>query len=238
MKKYILSLCGLCLLCLLCVSCKDDESYAELKKKERKVVKAFLERNPVVLFGANNDTLLNMPKIVEIDQETFEAQDSMTDVSKNEYVLFKNTGVYMQIVRKGKGEKLKSGESTRVICRYWEYNILGDSLMTTNRTPYWIQSPDVIDVSNNSGTFSASFNTDVNKGGAMYITYAPTASNPKRVLNGWVIPLAYVNLSRYTTGEDDLAKVRLIVPHSQGTDKASSAVYPCFYEITYEEMRD
>ena len=238
MRKYILSLCGLCLLCVLCVSCKDDESYAELKKKERKVVKAFLERDPVVLIGANNDTLLNMPKIVEIDQETFEAQDSVTDVSKNEYVLFKNTGIYMQIVRKGKGEKLKPGESTRVICRYWEYNILGDSLQSTNRAPYWIQSPDVIDVSNNSGTLSASFNLSVNKGGAMYITYAPTASSPTRVLNGWVIPLSYINLSRYTTGEDDLAKVRLIVPHSQGTDKASSAVYPCFYEITYEEMRD
>lgn len=228
----------LCLLSGLCASCNDDESYAEQKKKERKAVSAFVERDPVVLLDANNDTLLYMPKIKTIDQETFETQDSMTDVSKNEYVLFKSSGIYMQIVRKGTGEKLKPGETTRLICRYWEYNILGDSLQSTNKAPYWIQSPDIIDVSNNSGTISASFNTDVNKGGAMYLVYAASSSNPKRVLNGWIVPLSYVNIGRYTTGEDDLAKVRLIVPHSEGTDKASSAVYPCFYEITYEAMRD
>ncbi len=238
MKKCILSLCVLGLLCGICVSCTDEESYAELKEKERKVVKAFVERESVVLLGASNDTLLSMPKMEIIDQETFENQDSMTDVSKNEYVLFKNTGIYMQIVRKGKGEKLQPGQTARVICRYWEYNILGDSLMTSNISPYWAMTPDIMDVSNNSGTISASFNVDVNTGGAMYVTYASTSSDPKKVPDGWKVPLSYVNLSRYLTGEDDLAKVRLIVPHSQGTDRAASKVYPCFYEITYQAMRD
>ena len=40
------------------------------------------------------------------------------------------------------------------------------------------------------------------------------------------------------SAKDEIAKVRLIVPHSQGHSDALSNVYPCFYEITYQEMRN
>ena len=114
-------LCALCLLCVLCVSsCKEEESYAEQKEKERKAVAAFIERDPLVLRGKDEQILLSSGKINVISQEQFEAQDSTTDVAKNEYVLFGSTGIYMQIVRKGSGHKLSHGESKRVICRYWE----------------------------------------------------------------------------------------------------------------------
>ena len=231
MRNLTLLLLGI-LLAGAISSCKDDESYAEQKEKERKAVAAFLKRDPLVLYGANDEVLLNTSKINVISQEKFEAQDSLTDVSKNEYVFFGNTGIYMQIVRKGEGAKLKHGETKRVICRYWEYNIIGDTLQSTDRTPYWATNPEILDVSNNSGTITASFNTSINNGGAMYMIYGSTS-----VPSGWIVPLTYVNLGRYTSS-DAIALVRMIVPHSQGTANATSNVYPCFYEISYQEMRD
>jgi len=231
MRKFVFLPLAILFIAMLAVSCNNDESYADQKKKERKAIAALLERDPLVLLGANNDTLLNSPKINSITQEQFEAQDSTTDVSKNEYVLFGNTGIYMQIVRMGEGEKIKSGETKRVICRYWEYNILADSLQSTNRTPYWATNPDILDVSNNYGTITASFNTDINNGGAMYSLYGS-----KAVPSGWIVPLSYVNVGNLS--EEGVAMVRLIVPHSQGTTDATNNVYPCFYEITYQAMRD
>ena len=223
-------------LSVFCASCKDDESYADQKEKERKAIKAFMSRDPLVLRDASGDILLEVPKIKVITQEQFEAQDSTTDVSKNEYVLFGSTGIYMQIVRKGPGEKIKHGETKRVICRYWEYNIMGDSLQSTDRTPYWATNPEILDVSNNSGTISASFNIDdevANGGGAMYMLYSSVS-----VPTGWIVPMSYINLGRQKSEDEGIALVRMIVPHNQGTTSAANNVYPSFYEISYQEMRD
>lgn len=233
MKNWMLGLCALVLAGVSLTACSDSETYADQKNKERKAISAFLARNPLVLLNAEGDTLLNTAQIKVISQTAFEAQDSTTNVEENEYVLFGNTGVYMQIVRKGAGEKLKSGETTRLICRYWEYNILGDSLQTSNMVRYWSTNPEILDVSNNSGTISASFNTSVNGGGAMYAAYQSTTTP-----NGWVLPLSYVNIGRQVAEDEGIAKVRLILPHAQGTSNATSNVYPCFYEITYQRMRD
>lgn len=237
MNKTVKYLFGLCIISVLCVACKDDETYADQKKKERKAIAAFISRDPLLLIGANEDTLLNTPAIKVISQEQFEAQDSMTDVASNEYVLFKGSGIYMQIVRKGKGQKLQPGDSKRVICRYWEYNILGDSLKSTNKTPYWMTNPDVMDVSNNSGSISASFNTDNTGGGAMYLLYGASSGGTKAVPKGWIVPLSFINLDRQTD-EEGIALVRLIVPHSQGTTDATNLVCPYFYEISYQLTRD
>lgn len=214
-------------------ACDDDETYAEQKEKERDAVEAFLKRDPVVLTNASGDTILSMPKIKVISEEQFEAQDSMTDVSKNEFVFFSNRGIYMQIVRKGPGEKIKSGDRKRVICRYWEYNMLGDSLQTSNISTYWATNPEIMDVSNNSGTITASFNTTINGGGAMYMIYKDNA-----VPTGWITPLSYINIGRQTTEDEGIAQVRIIVPHTAGQKDASTGVYPCFYEIWYQQMRD
>ena len=232
MNKLLTLILGLAIMGTALTSCKDDESYADQKKKERKAVDAFLQRDPLILIGANNDTLLYSGKINVITQEQFEAQDSMTDVAKNEYVYFGNTGIYMQIVRKGPGEKIKHGDTRRVICRYWEYNIIGDSLQSTDLVPYYATNPEIMDVYNNSGTITASFNTENGGGGAMAITYNSTA-----VPNGWIVPLTYVNLGRQNSPDEGIALVRMLVPHSQGTSDATSNVYPCFYEISYQESR-
>ena len=52
------------------------------------------------------------------------------------------------------------------------------------------------------------------------------------------VPLQYVNIGRLTKPDDELARVRLIVPHSQGTTQnAKSNVKPYFYDITYQRGR-
>ena len=40
--------------------------------------------------------------------------------------------------------------------------------------------------------------------------------------------------SELSYSADDIARVRLIVPHSQGQLEAIDRVYPCYYEITYQ----
>ena len=90
---------------------------------------------------------------------------------------------------------------------------------------------DVMEVSNSYGTFTASFLTTGYRS-KMYTTYG-SASVPA----GWLTPLTYIRVGRQTSAEQ-ISKVRLIVPHSQGQSDASNNVYPCFYEIKYQKMRD
>ena len=156
-----------------------------------------------------------------INESEFFAQDSTTDVSKNEYVLFNDNGVYMQIEKKGSGEKIKDKEWKEILVRFWEvYVETGDTTSVSNKLE---RDPDVFMCKNTSGSFTASFTS-----GNMYSTYGSAV--PK----GWLVPLSYINLGRI---QSDLAKVRIIVPHSAGHSDASSSVYPCFYEITYQVGR-
>ena len=178
--------------------------------------------------NADGDTLLHVGSIQVITEDQFLRQDTITDEQKNEYVLFGNTGVYMQIVRRGVGPKLESGKSKQVVARYLEFNILADSILTTNRIPYYGTTPELIDITNTSGTFTASFNTS-NGGGVMYRAYSST-----EVPAGWLVPFTYIHLGRRLNEGDEIAKVRLIVPHTKGTARARQYVYPCFYEIEFQ----
>ena len=47
-------------------------------------------------------------------------------------------------------------------------------------------------------------------------------------------PLSYINIGRMLKEDDEIAKVNIIVPHSQGTTAALTSVIPCYYELTYE----
>ena len=214
---------------LATASCKKDLTYAEQKEKERDAISRFVSRDITIRDHDGND-LIYVGRINTISEDQFEEQGNTTDVSKNEYVMFGNSGVYMQIVREGVGNRLESGESKQVIARYTEFNILADTVQSSNETLYYNTTPDIIDISNSYGTFTASFNTD-NGGGAMYRRYASTS-----VPAGWLIPFSYIRIGRQTS-QEQIAKVRLIVPHSQGQSDASSNVYPCFYEITFQETR-
>lgn len=232
MNKFVCLLFAAFCLCMM-ASCRDDETYAEQKEKERKVITSFVERENLLLRNHDGDTLLYIPKIKVISEAEFIAQDSTTNVDENEFVLFPSTGVYMQIVRKGVGERLKTGETKRILCRYYEYNILGDSIQTANNVLFWATHPEIMNVSNNGGTIAASFDTSVNGGGSMYQAYRSTV-----VPSAWITPLYYINIGRQTSPDEGIAKVRIIVPHTEGHDDAKQNVYPCFYEILYQGMRE
>ena len=212
-------------------SCSDDQTYAEQKEKERGAINGFLNRH-ILIYDNEDQLLLDVGNINVISEQQFYAQDSMTNVERNEYVLFGNTGVYMQIVRQGAGERLQSGQTKHIIARYFEFNILRDSIQSSSINLYYHTTPDIMDVTNSYGTFTASFNTSYNGGGAMYRTYGS-----KEVPAGWLVPFSYIRIGRQQDGDDHIAKVRLIVPHTQGTSDARNSVYPCFYEILYQEMR-
>lgn len=214
---------------LLSISCKNDETYAEQKEKERNAISHFVSSD-ITIRDREGNPLIYVGRMNVISEDQFKAQNEMTDITKNEYVMFGNSGVYMQIVREGVGNRLEPGQSKQVIARYTEFNILRDSVQSSNETLYYNTTPDIIDISNTYGTYTASFNID-DGGGAMYRLYGST-SVPK----GWLVPFDYIRLGRQCS-EQQVAKVRLIVPHSQGHSDASSNVYPCFYEITFQEMR-
>lgn len=193
------------------VSCDDTESYADQKKKERSAIRSYITKENIKV----------------ITEKEFHAQDSTTDVSKNEYVLFETTGVYMQIIREGCGEKLKDGETATVICRFKEWNLLTDSLQLANNIENSsLNFPDLMSVKNTSGTFKASF---IQGSSVMYSIYG-SGSVPA----GWLAPLSYIKIGRPAKPGEEIAKVKLIVPHTQGHQYASSGVYPCLYEITYQ----
>lgn len=190
-------------------SCSKYETYGDKKEKERNAINKFI-----------NDSLIN-----PISETVFAAQDSTTDVSKNQYVYLNNTGVYMQIVRKGCGEALPDGKTTNVLCRFVEYNILDEAMQLRNDlTPSYY---DKMTVTRNGKTYSANFAS-----GLMTSTYGSS------VPSGWLVPLSYINVGIPSNAGDEVAMVRLIVPHTQGQSYASSNVYPCFYVITYQKAEN
>lgn len=200
-------------------SCRDEETYAEQLEQERDAINDFI--------SAKN--------IKVISETEFAANNYTTDVSKNEFVYFGNNGVYMQIVRKGSGEKLGVGETATVLCRYNEYNLLAntDTVQTSNNVLYYQAVVDKMTVTNTSGTFSGYF--DANSS-VMYTTYGKNGSGTA-VPSGWLVPLPYINLGRPASETDEIAKVNLIVPSAQGQSNATTSVYPCYYELTYQRGR-
>jgi hypothetical protein len=89
------------------------------------------------------------------------------------------------------------------------------------------QYVDKMFVTRNGTTITAMFES-----GMMQACHSSTS-----VPGGWLVPLNYINVGRPEKEDDQIAKVRLIVPHSQGTADASSTVFPCYYEITYERVK-
>ena len=190
-------------------SCNDYETYGDKKEKERNAISKFISDYNIIV----------------IDEDQFVRQGYVTDTARNEFVKLNKSGVYMQIARPGCGEKLKDGETANICCRFREYNIEGDSATLRNNTDIYAARVDVMRVTNTSGTFSGSFTQ-----GVMISVYG-TASVPA----GWLVPFSYIKVGRAKTLTDEKAKVRLIVPHSQGHTIAAQDVLPFFYEITYEK---
>ena len=109
MKKLSILFTSVFLLGLFFQSCNNGKTYAEMKEEEREAIKRFIEKENI--------------KVISFEQ--FQEQDSTTNVKDNEFVLFSDYGVYMQIVEKGNGYVLEDGRY-EVLARYVEEQITAD----------------------------------------------------------------------------------------------------------------
>jgi len=188
-------------------SCNNYETYGDMKEKERNAISQYISNKNITV----------------ISEEQFNNQGQTTNVEKNEYVYLNKSGVYMQIVRQGVGSVIKDKEKTTLTCRFEEFNLLADSVTLRNDKPAYAAYPDVMYISRSSSVFTASFLS-----GVMYTVYS--ASVPA----GWLVPLSYIKIDRPQAEDQECAKVKLIVPHTQGHATASSNVTPYHYTITYQ----
>jgi hypothetical protein len=219
MKKilfFMFALLGMSSLMLMVQSCDDGETYAEMKENERNAINRFIKDNEVV------------GPISVISESQFYAQDSTTDVSKNQFVAFGDDGIYMQIVRKGEGasvvemskEEPDSTVRMRLLCRFMEYDIDAADTTYTNFFSSAIVDKMQCTYERRGRTYKANFTEGYMR--QYHGEVVPT---------GWLKALDYIRLSR---NDSKVAKVRLIVPHSSGTSNASQYVLPYYYEITYQ----
>ena len=192
-------------------ACNNGKTYAELKDEEREAIRRYIELNDIKV----------------INEAQFEAQDSTTDVSANEYVLIEESGVYMQVIERGSGEVLEDGRYD-ILVRYWEAMLSADGTsdtISTNMNANIYAHPDEFKLTKQGRALSASFSGN----GAM-----SEAHGSAYVPSGWLLPFNYIKVGRETSGR---SKIKLIVPHSEGTSTASGQVVPCHYEITYQLSR-
>lgn len=204
MKKLSLLFLSLVVAGAIFQSCSKSKTYAQQLKEERHAILNFIDDNQISV----------------IDFAQFQAQDSLTDNTRNQYVLLDN-GVYMQIQEKGQGRKLPdNGTNVEILCRYVEQNIATGDTISRNPDPRFESfSPELMICSKKNGVITGRFSEG-------YMT-----SYGSIVPNGWLSPLDFINLSRATSG---IAVVRLIVPSKQGQSEAYDNVYPCYYEVSYQ----
>ncbi|WP_178794148.1 DUF4827 family protein [Bacteroidaceae bacterium] len=207
MKKLSILLASVFLLGLVFQACNNGKTYAEMKEEEREAIKRFIEKEDI--------------NVISLSQ--FQEQDSTTNVDENQFVLFSDNGVYMQIIEEGNGEKLEDGRY-EVLARYIEKRIVEGGTVDTLSGNWFYPYPEEMQLTKSGKNFSATFTS-----GQMYATYGTTY-----VPSGWLIPFNYIKVGREISGR---SKIRLIVPHSEGQSDASASVYPCYYEITYQLAR-
>ena len=191
------------LLAISLVACDDTVTYSEMKEKERDAVNKFVKEKGIKI----------------ISYADFVANDSVTDVSNNEFVEIDD--VYMQIVNNPKdaadARKINPGDTRNMLVRFYEYNIQdGDTILSN----IYYSEPDEMRVTNTDGTYSATFTS-----GVMASAYG------NAVPTGWLTPFNYLH---FTRSQSNLAEVLLIVPHSRGTVTTTTYVYPCLYKITFQ----
>lgn len=226
MKKIRLLLAVICATACCLQGCDNSKTYAEMKEEEADAINAWILQHDYQI----------------ISEGDFYAQDTMT--SENQFVLFEESGVYMNVLCKGakdaegnyKGKVLDDGYY-EILSRFVEVAIQerddvsmspGDTLLA-NMDLYGYPSmelfPEEYKLTISGNSYSAAFQSSHEYG--MYDTYGTTS-----VPSGWLVPLKYIKPVR-TQSSADVARVRLIIPHGEGTSQASQYVYPCYYEITY-----
>ena len=100
MKKLIYLFLGFALLSSMMVSCNDEETYADQKKREAEQINKWLSSHDIDVISLS-----------EFLKDTItDNSETGPDVTRNEYVLFADNGVYMQIVRRGDSRSMDPDE--------------------------------------------------------------------------------------------------------------------------------
>ena len=236
MKKFLFAIMAFAALFSL-AACNDTETYKEQRDRELDSISSFLRHENVKVIS--EEEFKSRWEKKQKDNSVV-----LTDTSKNnnEYVLFNSNGIYMQVLDMGCGDYIQKGETTDVLVRFYEY-ILGlkaaicnESLQLTNKTVVYSYMLDKMSVTNNSGTFTGSFDTSNSLMAATYnsSTYYGTSGT---VPSGWLIPFSWVKIGRPKKDSEHVAHVRILVPHSYGTTAASGSVYACLYDMTLQRGR-
>lgn len=200
-------------------SCDNNKTYAEMVEEEEDAIDHFISEKGI--------------KVISKDQ--FFNNDSTTQ--ENEYVFFKDKGIYMNVVYEGDAKEILPEGSYVILSRFIEIVlkdvedlgvVYGDTLlknMYANDYPNMQLKPEEykVTVDGNNG-YSGTFQ------GTSIMAHA--YENSTAVPTGWLFPLQFVKPTR-TNEAAKLARVKLILPHNEGSFYASRFVYPCYYEITY-----
>lgn len=211
MRKFLYLAVSLVLASAAFVSCDDEETYADQKEREAKNIRKWLATEGIDVISMAEflkDTITDNP---------FTGPDS----SRNEYVLFTDNGVYMQIIRRGNGRVIQDGERWDMNADYVEVSVASGDTTLMN---IYEQTPDKFRVNRSGDNYSASFTQ-----GFMLAAYGYS------VPNAWLMPFPFIKPGFLN---NNAAKIRLIVPHNQGTQAASSNVVPMFYEITLSPFKN
>lgn len=199
MKRIFYLLVSLVAVSVMVISCNDDETYAEQKEREAKNIKKWISKHDI--------NVISMSEFL---------QDTITDTVRNEYVLFPDNGVYMQIVNRGDGRILLPDEMWTMNARFVEVYVSSEDTMTMN---LYQQVPDEFYIKRTGDNYTASFTSGIMA--SVYGTSVPSA---------WIMAFPFIKPG--VLNGKSAAKVRLIVPHTSGTQAASASVYPTFYEIS------
>ncbi|MBQ9498664.1 MAG: DUF4827 domain-containing protein [Bacteroidales bacterium] len=195
MKKLIYFIVALVVCGVAFESCHDNVTYADMLKDENRMI----------------ENLIKDSGIVVISQSEFYAHDSVTDLSRNEYVQLAS-GVYMQIVDKGSSDPADTIRTNdHVLVRFLEYNISDTMNISCSNVTY----PYLVDEFRYVKSGASIMGTFIS--GAMYATYQKTA-----VPAGWLTIFPYVR---------DGAHVKLIVPSKMGHEASMQYVHPYYYDL-------
>jgi len=212
-------------------ACSDTETYKDQRDRELDSISSFLRNENIKVISE------------EEFKSRFDKGVTLTDTAKNEYVLFNSNGIYMQVINQGCGDYIQKGETTDVLIRFYEYNlaqranISDESLTLTNNVPYYSYLLDKMSVTNNSGTFQGSFDTSSSLMAQVYGQSSYSTGISGTVPSGWLIPFSWVKIGRPQSEDEQVAHVRILVPHSYGTTSASGNVQACLYDLTLQRGR-
>ncbi|MCC8186817.1 MAG: DUF4827 domain-containing protein [Bacteroides sp.] len=210
MKKLIFFLLSFCILGSVFYSCDNSKTYAEKLADERKAINKYIADHNIKV----------------IPEEEF-LKDTVTDVSKNEYVYF-DTGVYMQIVDRGTEEVTDTFRNNDIVlARYVEYSIMtGDTIIDITDTHYG-SYPEGFRLVRSGSSISGLFlltepGVYPTLSELYYYAYGYSITG---VMNGWLQSIQFLR---------DKSHVKLIIPSKMGHTYSSAAVYPYYYDVYFQ----